>query len=154
MTIHSPYDLRAGVLFEHIDVMVPWRTTLSEIEKFGKPQIKWYSEQRTDAIWKNAKILGGIELELYAMFWQPLFGSRKFSELNSYIESMDKVVEIKNHLDRYFGIPHKTKGRNQFEFYYQWRIEGCVISVGQGDRFGPYYYFRIRKCSNLGELLC
>jgi nitrate reductase alpha subunit len=133
-----------GLHIENLDLTIPWKTSLDEIEDYGQPEIIVLSDQRTDALWKNAKIFGGLTLDLTAMFWRTLFGRNKFDNAHAYIdkETFDK---FKPHLDEFFNQIVEPKKKNELEYYYRWTTNKCKITLGQGDRFGTYYYLDIKK---------
>lgn len=145
MQIAATHNLDKGLYFENLDLLIPWKTPLRGISKFGHPQIIRHSEQRTDAIWKDVLIFGGHKLDLTAMFWRTILFERRLRHVYSYLSSLEKVDLLKSHLDNYFGVTHKKKTVSDFEFYYKWTIAKCKVKVGQGERFGTYFYLSIDK---------
>jgi hypothetical protein len=133
-----------GLYLENLDVVVPWKTSIDNITKYGRPEIIAHSEQRTDALWRNVSLFGGLTLDLTAMFWQTLFGRSKFNNAHAYIDrqTFDK---FKPHLDNYFKQESLLIKQNELEYYFKWTVEKCKIKLGQGDRFGTYYYINIEK---------
>ena len=126
-------------------LLIPLDTSVQDISKFGDPQIVRHSGQRTDAIWKNVVIFGGYKFDLTAMFWSTLFFRRRLRHIYSYLDSLDKVEELKSHLDNYFGLQHKKKVFSKYTFNYKWVVNKCKIRIGQDDRFGDFYYLTVDR---------
>ena len=133
-----------GLPIENLDLIIPWGTPLDKIHNYGQPELIVHSAQRTDAQWKNVKILGGLTLDLTAMFWQTLFGRSKFDNVYAYIDN-DSFVKFKPHLDKFFKQIANSKKKNELEYFYRWTSNKCKITLGQGDRFGIYYYLDIKR---------
>jgi hypothetical protein len=133
-----------GLYIENLDLTIPWKTSLDEIEDYGQPEIIVHSDQRTDAIWVNVKIFGGLTLDLTSMFWQTLFGRNKFDNAHAYIDKKN-FEKFKPHLDKFFNQIADAKKKNELEYYYRWTSDKCKITLGQGDRFGTYYYLDIKR---------
>jgi hypothetical protein len=145
MQIATNNKLDNGLYIEDLDLLIPWNTSLRDISKFGHPQIVRHSEQRTDAIWKDVQIFGVRQLDLTAMFWRTLLFGRRLRHVYTYLSSLDTVEQLKSHLDNYFEVTHKKKTFNAFEFCYKWTVDKCKVKVGQGHRFGAYYYLSIDR---------
>mgnify|MGYP006170303057 CR=1 FL=1 len=133
-----------GLYLENLDIVVPWKTSVGYITKYGQPEIIVHSDQRTDALWRNAKLFDGLTLDLTAMFWKTLFGRNKFNNAHAYIER-EKFDIFKPHLDNYFRQEGFLTKQNDLEYYYKWTINKCKIELGQRDRFGTYYYLDIKN---------
>ncbi|MBL7681972.1 MAG: hypothetical protein JNK00_01330 [Flavipsychrobacter sp.] len=137
-------QLVIGLPLENHNVIVPWNVTIDAIRNYGKPMVTMCSEQRVDAVWEDAQILGGLKLRLIANFWTTLFSGYELYSIYTYILE-EEVVRIKQHLESYLGIAPKYKTPSEIEYYYRWRVGRCEIRLGQGDRFGVYYYISIRR---------
>lgn len=132
-----------GLYLENFDVVVLWRTSVNIINEYGQPEIVVYSDQRTDAVWRNVELFGGLTLDLTAMFWRTLFGRNKFDNAHAYIDK-ETFDRFKPHLDKYFGQEAKLNKQNELEYYFEWTTNKCRIKLGQGDRFGTNYYLDIK----------
>jgi hypothetical protein len=113
-----------GLHIENLDVVIPWKTSLDKIEHYGQPEVIIHSDQRTDALWKNVKIFGGLKLDLTAMFWQTLFGRNKFDNAHAYIDK-ESFEKFKPHLDKFFNQIANAKKRMNLNII----IGGQLINV-------------------------
>ncbi len=137
-------SINKGLYLENLNILVPWKTSVDNIVEYGQPEIILQSDQRIDAIWKNVKIFGGLSLDLNAMFWQTFFGRNKFNNAHAYIDK-ETFDNFKTHLDSYFGQEGMLIKQNGLEYYFKWAINNCKIKLGQGDRFGSFYYIKVDR---------
>ena len=141
-TINS---LEKGLLLENLNVLIPWYTSLQTIDDFGHPDLIKHSEQRTDAVWKNVEVLGGIKVNLTAIFGRRLFGKRKFRYLIAYLDSLEEVESLNQKLNIFFNQDSQKRIVSKLEFYNYWKIKNCKIKIGQRERFSFYYYLEIQR---------
>lgn len=137
-------NIDKGLYLENLDIVVPWKTTIDNITKYGHPEIIVHSVQRTDALWRNVNIFDGLTLDLTTMFWQTFFGRNKFNNAHAYIDK-ETFNKFKPHLDNYFMQESLLIKQNELEYYFKWKTEKCKIRLGEGERFGTYYYLKIEK---------
>ncbi len=137
-------NIEKGLYLENLEILIPWKTSLDDISLYGNPEIKVLSPQRTDAIWRNASIFGGLTLDLTAMFWETLFRRNKFYSAHAYIDG-DSFTKYKPFLDYHFHQQSRQVNQNSLEYYYKWKMNKCSIKLGKGDRFGEYYYIQIDR---------
>lgn len=69
--------LKIGIPLERCGLILPWNTSFEDLKLIGDPELKIYSNQRTDLIWNNESILGGIDVNLTVMKWRGFGGRHK-----------------------------------------------------------------------------
>ncbi|MEH0154509.1 hypothetical protein V6R21_10220 [Limibacter armeniacum] len=141
---NKPYSLDQGILIENKGVIIPWQTRFKKIDNFGQPDII-NSEQRSDAVWKEVQIFNGISVDLVAIFWHSIFGRNKLNSVHAYFDECT-FETFKDHFAKKYNQEGKLRNKNRLEYYYFWKRDQCKIVLGKGDRFGTYYYLRIKKC--------
>lgn len=137
--------LKKGLFLEVSNEIIPWKTPFNELKKIGNPELKKYSEQRTDLIWENETILNGLTVSLNVMNWTGIGGlKKKFIHAYSNISEKD-FKETKTRLDSEFGKKGKYKKINELEHKFSWNLEQCKVELSERDRFGTYWTITIEK---------
>jgi hypothetical protein len=145
MNLNLIEHLKKGLFLEISNEIIPWKTPFKELKKIGNPELKKYSEQRTDLIWKNESILNGLNVNLNVMNWSGIGGlKKKFTHAYSNI-SEKEFKEMKVRFDSEFGEKGKYKKINELEHKFCWNLEQCKVELIEKDRFGTYWTITIEK---------
>jgi hypothetical protein len=137
------HGLDKGLYLENENVIIPWNISIREITKYSEPKFGDSSNQRIAL--KKATIFGGLEIDLIAIFRRTLLGSLKLNQYTAYLDSQESIEHLRLHLNEYFGMDYKLNRRNDFEYSYIWKVNNHLVRIGQGDRFGTYYYLSILR---------
>jgi len=145
--------LMKGIYLESSSQLIEWNTPFDIMKEMGNPDFKKTSDQRTDLIWKNEKILNGMTVDLNVMRWFGLGGmNKKFKHAFAYL-SQEDFEKAKVMLNSELGEEGKYKKINELEHKYTWSLGKCKIELNQGDRFGPNWTINIQHKSSWYGLL-
>jgi hypothetical protein len=145
--------LNKGIPLEICKEIIPWWTPFEDLKNLGKPEQKVQTEQRTDLIWKNEKILNGLSVDLTA---ERLFGpggrNKKLKSAFALI-SEDESKNAQSRLTKELGRKPKFRKISELEFKYTWDFSGFKVELSQKDRFGLYWQIEIKAKRKLMEIL-
>ena len=134
-------NIETGIYLEDSGTKIPWGVQLENIKQYGNPEIIDLPGGRTQVKWKGVTIFGGLKIDLVALFYFNFFKKKYFRHIFTYLDSLDTMNKLVFHFDYVFNTEHTLC--SDFEYEYKWRTKKCKISVGSGDRFGPFYYLKI-----------
>jgi hypothetical protein len=141
--------LKGGVFIESINVLVPWKSRLSDSAKIGSPKLSQLNGKNLDVSWDSVKILNGLNVTLKGYF-RMAHGDWHLIHFYSIIDSAE-LARIKTHLDSYFQKSGVRRGERKKAFFYEWKSFGCMLRLGRfpaGEKFGLYndkYYVWLQK---------
>jgi hypothetical protein len=136
-------EIDDGILLEDLDVILPWFISLRQAKGLGNPIVREHQGGRTDLIWKNAKVFGGISLDLTAIFGLTFFNKDKLRYYFTYLSSEEQVHELKTYFETTLDKIGKFKQHSDLTFDYSWKSKKCKIVLGTGDRFGTFYFLKL-----------
>jgi hypothetical protein len=145
--------LNKGITLENCNEIIPWWTPFEELNNFGTPEKKVQSEQRTDLIWKNEKILNGLSVDLTVTRLFGIGGSNKNLKCVFAFISEDELKRTQLRLSTELGQKPRFRKISELEFKYTWDLSGFKVELNQEDRFGLYWLIEIKAKRNLMEIL-
>jgi hypothetical protein len=137
-------NLKSGLYLESSNQLLTWQISFNSLKQLPNSTIVKQSDERTDLIWKNEKILNGIAVDIVVMRRVGIFNiNRRFNYALAYITEKD-FEKIKIKLDNELGQVGKYKKMSDLEYKYTWELSHTKIRLIKEDRFGPYWTINIR----------
>lgn len=137
-------NLKKGLHLEKCDILIPWKTPFENLTDYGEPEFEQTSDQRADFVWKNERILNGLNVDINIMRWIGLGGmNKKFESAFAYLpqKEFEKTITM---LNNEFGQEGKYKKVNELEYKYTWKLKECKIELNQKERFGSHWNIEIK----------
>jgi hypothetical protein len=136
------FGLNKGIRLEKSDTIVPWKTSLNELEKYGNPEIR-RQPGKTIVTWKNERILNGLPVDLRVVYDVTESGRGELSCVSAYLcESTFEAA--KEQLNGQIRRKAEFRQLNEIEFQYVWKIRNNEVVLSHLDRFGSFWRIDIR----------
>jgi hypothetical protein len=148
---HSVTDLGKGINLEKSGTMLPWKTGLSQLKRFGNPEIKKQSG-REIVVWKDERILNGLHVNLNVICERGMLNrEKKLKNVSAYLCEGD-FESLKYRFESEFGVPGKFHQSSEAEFQYTWKTGSYKVILSRICRFGTYWKLDIRHSFSLSGL--
>jgi hypothetical protein len=140
--------LQKGLFINSSNILIPWKSRLSDTAAIGRPKINRRSEKNIEADWGLVEVLDGIVLPLKGYF-RKVHGDWHLIYFYSSIDSAN-MGEIKSSLESCFEKNGAYNGTKEDYFHYQWKLYNCMVRIGRfpkEERFWPLngHYVWIQK---------
>jgi hypothetical protein len=138
------YNLKKGIRLEKSQTLLPWKTDLKDLQRYGNPEVKKQAG-REIVVWKNEEIMNGLHVNLNVIYESAIFNrEKKLKNVSAYLSETD-FEQLKQQLKYQLGTGGKYKQINDMEFRYTWKTDHCTIILSHLCSFGTYWKIDIRQ---------
>lgn len=140
--------LNIGMLFEENKKLLKWGVPINELAKQVEVKENKFAD-RTVYYWGEHKILDGLKLELFTVYWNHRADSvdRKFTSIEFLAvgddHAGDHLRSIGMHLENKFGPGKHLEGEP--DGYFEWYINEVRISLYFMQQVANKLHFKIEK---------
>lgn len=146
------FELNKGIKLEKSGTLVPWKTPLEELGRYGRPELR---EQpgKTIVTWKDEQIFDGLPVDLRVIYESSHTGKKELSCVSAYLceSGFDKARKL---IGESLGTKSKFRRLNELEYQYIWQLRSCDIVLSHLDRFGSFWRIDIVYRPGFSGLFC
>lgn len=138
----APYKLSEGLWLEKAGLLIPWFSSLGEINGLGGSRLP-EKGKASQLFWDNESVLSGLAVAIQA-FPRGAGTFHLTRRGTTFSSAQEEYPATLSELTKRFGQPHETKTENSYPVN-RWRWEDICLTLTMGERFMDYVALSVSK---------